>query len=105
MTPRERVLAALSHEQPDRVPRDFWAEPPTWNGLLAHTGLGAKLNCWIGSVWTSGTSRRCRREKPDSYQFARCVVAKAIPAVDCARSGRALVPVRETATGCGGERG
>jgi uroporphyrinogen decarboxylase len=42
MTPRERVLAALRHEQPDRVPRDFWAEPPTWNRLLAHAGLQRK---------------------------------------------------------------
>jgi uroporphyrinogen decarboxylase len=42
MTSRERVLAALRHEQPDRVPRDFWAEPPTWNRLLAHTGLHYK---------------------------------------------------------------
>jgi uroporphyrinogen decarboxylase len=38
MTPRERVLAALKHEQPDRTPRDFWAEPPTWNRLFAHAG-------------------------------------------------------------------
>jgi len=38
MTPRERVLAALEHEQPDRTPRDFWAEPPTWNRLSAHVG-------------------------------------------------------------------
>lgn len=38
MTPRERVLAALAHEQPDRVPRDFWAEEPTWRRLLAHGG-------------------------------------------------------------------
>ena len=38
MTPRERVLAALAHEPPDRTPRDFWAEPPTWNRLLAHVG-------------------------------------------------------------------
>ena len=38
MTSRERVLAALNHEQPDRTPRDFWAEPPTWNRLLAYCG-------------------------------------------------------------------
>lgn len=38
MTPRERVLAAIEHRQPDRTPRDFWAEPPTWNRLLAHLG-------------------------------------------------------------------
>lgn len=38
MTSRERVLAALDHRAPDRVPRDFWAEPPAWNRLLAHVG-------------------------------------------------------------------
>ncbi len=38
LSPRERVLATLNHEQPDRTPRDFWAEPPTWNRLLAHLG-------------------------------------------------------------------
>ncbi len=38
MTPRERVRAALEHRQPDRVPRDFWAEEPTWRRLLAHLG-------------------------------------------------------------------
>lgn len=38
MSPRERVLAALAHEQPDRTPCDFWAEPPTWHRLLAHVG-------------------------------------------------------------------
>jgi len=38
MTSRERVLLALAHEQPDRVPRDFWAEPPTMARLFAHLG-------------------------------------------------------------------
>ncbi len=38
MTPRERVLTALRHETPDRTPRDFWAEPPTWNRLMDHVG-------------------------------------------------------------------
>jgi len=38
MTSRERVLTALAHQQPDRTPRDFWAEEPAWNRLLAHVG-------------------------------------------------------------------
>lgn len=38
MTPRERVLTALRHEQPDRTPRDFWAEPPALRRLFAHVG-------------------------------------------------------------------
>ena len=36
MTSRERVLTALAHQQPDRTPRDFWAEEPSWNRLFAH---------------------------------------------------------------------
>lgn len=42
MTSRERVLAALRHEPPDRTPRDFWAEPPTWQRLFAHVGHADK---------------------------------------------------------------
>lgn len=38
MTPRERVLTAIDHRRPDRVPRDFWAEECTWNRLMAHVG-------------------------------------------------------------------
>ena len=48
MSPRERVLAALRHERPDRTPRDFWAEPPSWNRLLTHMGYSEKdevLDC------------------------------------------------------------
>ncbi len=42
MTSRERVLTALRHEQPDRTPCDFWAEPPALNRLLAHLGFADK---------------------------------------------------------------
>src|ERR1035438_918825 len=38
MTSRERVLVRSGHEQSDRTPRDFWAEPPTWKRLFAHVG-------------------------------------------------------------------
>ena len=38
MTSRERVLTALAHRPPDRTPRDFWAEEPAWNRLLAYLG-------------------------------------------------------------------
>lgn len=36
MNPRERTLAALAHEQPDRVPLDFSATPEVWAMLQAH---------------------------------------------------------------------
>jgi len=38
MTPRERVLASIARETPDRIPRDFWAETPTLNRLFAYLG-------------------------------------------------------------------
>jgi uroporphyrinogen decarboxylase len=37
MNSRERVLTALAHQRPDRTPRDFWAEDPSWNRFLSHT--------------------------------------------------------------------
>jgi len=39
MTSRERVLAAIEHRRPDRVPRDFWIEQPAMRRLQAHLGL------------------------------------------------------------------
>jgi len=42
MTSRERVLAALRHEPPDRTPCDFWAEPAAWNRLWAWLGHADK---------------------------------------------------------------
>ncbi len=38
LSPRERVLAAARREKPDRVPCDFWAEPPTWERLFQWMG-------------------------------------------------------------------
>ena len=38
MNSRERVLTALKHEKTDRVPRNFWAEYPTWNRLFQYYG-------------------------------------------------------------------
>jgi uroporphyrinogen decarboxylase len=36
MRSRERVLTALRHEEPDRVPVDFLATPDVWDKLVAH---------------------------------------------------------------------
>lgn len=40
MTSRERVLAAVTHRQPDRVPMDFWARRDVAKRLMAHLGSG-----------------------------------------------------------------
>ena len=38
LSPRERVLAAIHGEKPDRTPRDFWAETPALNRLYDYVG-------------------------------------------------------------------
>ncbi|MBU0638270.1 MAG: uroporphyrinogen-III decarboxylase-like protein [Planctomycetes bacterium] len=38
LTPRERWLAVLRREQPDRVPMDYWGTPEATRRLLAHLG-------------------------------------------------------------------
>jgi uroporphyrinogen decarboxylase len=39
MDSRERVLAAIAHEKPDRVPCDLWAEPAVWERLRRDLGV------------------------------------------------------------------
>ncbi len=38
MTPHERWLALLHHQQPDRVPLDYWATPEVTQRLMEHLG-------------------------------------------------------------------
>lgn len=39
MTPRERWLAVLTRQQPDRVPMDYWSTPEFSASLIRHLGL------------------------------------------------------------------
>ena len=39
LTPKQRVAGALAHEEPDRVPFDFWAVPETWAKLRHYLRL------------------------------------------------------------------
>jgi uroporphyrinogen decarboxylase len=42
MSPRERVLTALDHREPDRVPIDYWAAESVTQRLVAERGLADK---------------------------------------------------------------
>jgi len=44
MDARERVLASINHERPDRVPADLWAEPPVWKRLEKDLGAHSEEN-------------------------------------------------------------
>ncbi|MGA2762256.1 MAG: uroporphyrinogen decarboxylase family protein [Spirochaetia bacterium] len=39
MDSRERVLASINHERPDRIPCDLWAEPGVWERLVKDLGV------------------------------------------------------------------
>jgi uroporphyrinogen decarboxylase len=51
MNSRERVLTALRHEEPDRVPLDFWWSHEIKDRLLAHLGLQNtdELQAYLGT--------------------------------------------------------
>lgn len=46
MDSRERVFTTLEHQEPDRVPRDFWATPETVNKLLQSLKLPDARALW-----------------------------------------------------------
>lgn len=43
MTPKERWLAVLSRQKPDRIPMDYWATPETTDLLLEHLGCASEV--------------------------------------------------------------
>jgi uroporphyrinogen decarboxylase len=57
MNGRERVLAAINHVEPDRVPVDLWALPPVTGRLREHFGVEDDEGVWqalgvdLRSVW------------------------------------------------------
>jgi uroporphyrinogen decarboxylase len=57
MNNKERVLAAIDHSEPDRVPLDLWAVAPATDNLRAHLGVGDDEGVWqalgidLRSVW------------------------------------------------------
>lgn len=53
MKPRERFYAAVNHEEPDRVPLDYWTTPQAYENLRDHLGIKApETQEWgIMSTW------------------------------------------------------
>jgi uroporphyrinogen decarboxylase len=42
MTPRERWMAVLQRQNPDRVPMDYWATPEASEKIMKHLGCGSE---------------------------------------------------------------
>jgi len=56
MNSRERMLAAINHQRPDRIPTDIWATPETWAKLRRHFGETADLRSILhidGFAWAA----------------------------------------------------
>jgi hypothetical protein len=57
MNSRERVLAAIGHVEPDRVPVELWAISPVTDNLRANFGVDEDEGVWhalgidLRSVW------------------------------------------------------
>jgi len=57
MKSKDRVLTAINHTEPDRVPVDMWALPPITDHLRAYLGLGDDEGLWhalgidLRSIW------------------------------------------------------
>lgn len=43
MNSRERMLAVINHQKPDRIPTDIWATDEVWAKLRKHFGPGADI--------------------------------------------------------------
>ncbi len=71
MTSRERVLTAVNHRLPDRVPITFDAEPPVKAALSRHFGTATKDELWDAlhvDTWFVSPSRKVdlRKKLSDS---------------------------------------
>jgi len=73
MKPKERVLTAFAHQEPDRVPADYIANPGIDARLKTHFGLGGNdhegllraLDVDFRHFWTPYTGPRLHAEVPD----------------------------------------
>jgi uroporphyrinogen decarboxylase len=60
MTPRERVRAALAHEQPDFTPSDYQATPEIHDALLKHFGITESVELGPSMGGSVSTLEDCR---------------------------------------------
>lgn len=56
MTPRERWLAVLTRNKPDRVPMDYWSTPEFSAKLICHLGIGNESEARLTNAFRRGYS-------------------------------------------------
>jgi uroporphyrinogen decarboxylase len=74
MTPKERWLAVLNRQKPDRVPMDYWATPEATAKLIKHLGLSRKSEqALIAELCLNTVSRYLADDEANSL---RCEMLK-----------------------------
>ena len=66
MNGRERVLTAIDHREPDRVPITFDARPEVYDLLYGHFGISTREQLWDAlnvDTWLEGPVVKDPREK------------------------------------------
>jgi len=106
MAPRERVLAALDHQRPDRTPRSSLGEECTWKRVFTHVGhedkdrllddLGVHQNFWGERYIHRQTLWGPKREGVRALAEAKAVFAPhpaSLPSVHSHNSTCASLPL------------
>ena len=70
MTRRERVLAALAHKKPDRVPVDLGAMRSTGITALAYSRLKDHLGMTSGATRVYDVVQQLAQPEPEILEFA-----------------------------------
>jgi uroporphyrinogen decarboxylase len=82
MNSKERVLLAVNHQEPDRIPVDFWWSHETRDKLIRHFGvrdqdqLQDRLGSDIRSIYPTYIGPRLKRFEDGSYEDFWGVVRK-----------------------------
>jgi len=79
MTPRQRVLAALNHVQPDCTPCDYFSTPEIHDQLVRHFGLDGLHR---GGLYTHGDNTVAERLGTDVRYLKVPYVGPALPTFD-----------------------
>jgi uroporphyrinogen decarboxylase len=64
MTPRERWLAILTRQKPDRVPMDYWSTPEATAKLIRHLGLSGEGEEALVAAFKDGGQRARLGKRP-----------------------------------------
>ncbi len=74
MTPKERRLAVLAHQTPDRLPMDYWATPEATSSLIRHLGVATEREMFdrLHIDYLVNVGRGMRGRLGARHRYLRC---------------------------------